>query len=141
MGAREAAPGGRSQDERIEEIEATRRRMEVILRELDLRRQELIDWRWQLQEKRRALAIGAAGLLLIAAGAAGLLIRARRERNRPMARLKRRRDELRRKLADRLSPRQPGRDAARGAAASAARAGSSALAKELAKRAGGALLP
>jgi hypothetical protein len=59
-----------------------------VLRELDRRRDGLLDWRWRLSQQSRGIAIVAAGVVALVAGAAivtaGFRARARR---RPVARL------------------------------------------------------
>jgi len=70
------------------EVQLVRENLTGIVKELDYRRQELLDWRGQLRRHRLALGMAATAIFLVIGGVvvAGVVRKRRRQRPIPMAR-------------------------------------------------------
>jgi hypothetical protein len=85
--------------ERLErEVEDLRENLTGIVGELDRRRHEILDWRFQLQRNRLVLALAVGSLALVTTGVVAAEVRRRKSRNRPMAKARRFRDAVSRMI-------------------------------------------
>ena len=81
------------------EVEHIRSHMNGLVRELDRRRHELLDWRHQVRKNALPIGVGTIGVFCVVAGLALLRARRKRRRNKLAAKIELLRDALSRMVA------------------------------------------
>lgn len=96
----EAADSVNEPRELVHEVREIRENLTGIVRELDHRRHELLDWRLQLRRHSGIVAIAAGAAVLLIGGSILLRVRRRRIEARTMTRVKKMRRALARFVED-----------------------------------------
>jgi len=116
------------------EVEDVRRNITTIVSELDRRRHEWVDWRFQVRRHAGALGVAAAGVLLALGATVGFGIWRRRRNDKPMIKARRWRQAFSRALSNPELVARPSPTIGKKALAAAASAVAGATAKAVANR-------
>jgi hypothetical protein len=116
------------------EVEGIRGNMTGIVKELDRRRHEWLDWRLQLRRHRTVLTLATAGLLLAFGGALAIFVRNKRRRQRPLDKVRRLREAVSRMIEHPEHVARPQPSIGKKALAAAASAAAGTLTKTVTQR-------